>query len=253
MPKWLLLKLTGVSLMSSSISARPLQLHLPKPRVPVDVSQFGIDPGDMARVAQGEISDRQARINFESRKIFNDNSLNRFDKADRIANLRGNNGDGTSNIRFQTAAEAAEFAQVTQQRLTDSYQMIEDGKKLLAQIDMYRTTQGDSVADQLKAMAEGTIRNGYGGIESYTLALQENFNVSGTITQELPDGQGYAPGSFALSYEGAGFSALLNSPDYPAPARKEDASPITLVQVLDGVVREWTDRTRPGRGVDRAA
>jgi hypothetical protein len=239
--------------MSSSISFRPPSLHLPKPRGPVDVSQFGIDPGDKARVAQGEISDRQARINYESNRISQDKSLNDFERASQSFILRGNNGDGTSNIRFQSAAEAAEFAQVSQQRLTDSYQMIEDGKKLLSQIDTYRATQGDSVADQLKAMAEGTIRNGYGGIESYTLALQENFNVSGTITQELPDGQGYTPGSFALSYEGSGFSVLLNSPDYPAPASKGDASPITLVQVLDGVVREWTDRTRPGRGVDRAA
>jgi hypothetical protein len=239
--------------MSSSISVRPQQLHLPKPRGPVDVSHFGIDPGDKARVARGEISDRQARINFEVHKVASNKSLNRFERADQIGHLQGNNGDGTSNIHFQSAAEAAEFAQVSQQRLTDSYQMIEDGKKLLSQIDTYRATQGDFVADELKKMAEGTIRNGYGGIESYTLALQENFNVSGTITQELPDGQGYAPGSFALSYEGSGFSVLLNSPDYPIPAGKGDVSPVTLVQVLDGVVREWTDRTKPGRGVDRSA
>jgi hypothetical protein len=239
--------------MSSSISSRTTAFQLPKARGPVDVSRFGIDPGDKARVASGDISDRQARINFESNRISRDKSLNDFERASQSFLLRGNNGDGTNNIRFQSAAEAAEFAQVTQQRLTDSYQMIEDGKRLLSQIDMYRATQGDRVADELKNMAEGTIRNGYGGIESYTLALQENFDVSGTITQELPDGQGYAPGSFALSYEGADFTALLRSADYPAPKRKEDAAPLTLVQVLDGVVREWTDRTKPGRGVDRSA
>jgi hypothetical protein len=239
--------------MSASISARPLSLNLPKPRRPVDVSGFGIDPGDKARVARGEISDRQARISFEVNKVASNKSLNRFERADQIGQLQGNNGDGTNNIRFQSAAEAAEFAQVTQQRLADSYQMIEDGKALLAQIDEYRRTQGDGVADQLKNMAEGSIRNGLGGIESYTLALQENFDVSGTITRELPGGEGYAPGSYALSYEGTGFSVLLQTPDRAAEKPKDGAKPYTLLELLDGQVRQRTDRTHAGALVNRNA
>jgi hypothetical protein len=238
--------------MSSSISARLSPLTIRKPREPVDVSNFALNENAKQRLARGETTERQARVDSEVSRIFRDASLTHIEKADRIARVEGNNGDGTNTIRFQNSAEVAEFAQTQQMHIKSSVDMINGSILALTRIDVIRAAVGDETAEAFRKSTEEAIARMRSSLEGDISSLFEYFNVSGDVIKERPDGQGYDLGSYALSYQSDAASVLLRTADYPAPAT-EETKDYSLVQLLDGVVRERTDRTRPGSGVDRRA
>jgi hypothetical protein len=237
--------------MSALSSIKPFSY--PTSRATIDVSRFQLDADNARQVALGEKSDRQARVDSETLRISRDPTLDRFQRVDRMIAVAGSNGDGTSGVPFKSAAEAAEFAQV-------AYASLKSGVETLASLDIQlndkphqdkmREKYGDEATNKYIASIVDGIEKMRSDVSVSVASFVDNFDVSGPIVTEKENG-GFTLNDFSINFRGKGFAAFLTTNRQAPPASLDPAS--TLLETLDGHVRNWTGRMNPGSKIDRRA
>jgi hypothetical protein len=228
----------------------------PTSRATIDVSRFQLDADNARQVALGEKSDRQVRVDSETDRVSrlaNEQNLPIWQKATLINNVRGSNGDGTSGVPFKSAAEAAEFAQV-------AYASLKSGVETLASLDIQlndkphqdkmREKYGDEATNKYIASIVDGIEKTRSDVSVSVASFVDNFDVSGPIVTEKENG-GFTLNDFSINFRGKGFAAFLTTNRQAPPASLDPAS--TLLETLDGHVRNWTGRMNPGSKIDRRA